>query len=233
MRLADVGFDLELAAHAIDDDLQMQLAHPGDDGLAGLFVRMDAERGVFFRELVERDAHLLLVGLGFRLDRDGDDRLGEFHTLERDDVLLVDEAVTRRDVLEADRSSDVAGAHLFELGAVVRVHLQNTADALALALDGVVDRVARVQDARIDAEERQVTDERIRRDLERERGERRVVGRGPAALGLVLEDTFDRRTIGRRRQVVDDGVEDGLDALVLERRAASHERDLTLETARA
>ena len=30
----------------------------------------------------ERDAELLLVGLGLRLDRDLDDRLGEFHLLE-------------------------------------------------------------------------------------------------------------------------------------------------------
>ena len=34
LRLADVGFDAELALHAVDDDFQVQLAHAGDDGLA-------------------------------------------------------------------------------------------------------------------------------------------------------------------------------------------------------
>ncbi len=41
--LADVGLDLELAPHAIDDDIEMQLAHAGDDGLSRLLVGRDAE----------------------------------------------------------------------------------------------------------------------------------------------------------------------------------------------
>src|SRR3712207_8876909 len=40
---ADVGLDLELAPHAVDEDLQVELAHPGDDGLAGLLVEADLE----------------------------------------------------------------------------------------------------------------------------------------------------------------------------------------------
>jgi hypothetical protein len=38
LRLADVGLDLELATHAVDEDVEVQLAHAGDDGLAGLLV---------------------------------------------------------------------------------------------------------------------------------------------------------------------------------------------------
>ena len=33
LRLADIGLDLVLAHHAVDDDFQMQLAHAADDGL--------------------------------------------------------------------------------------------------------------------------------------------------------------------------------------------------------
>src|SRR5690606_5425856 len=33
--LADVGLDLELFAHAVDEHLEVQLAHAGDDGLPG------------------------------------------------------------------------------------------------------------------------------------------------------------------------------------------------------
>src|SRR4051794_36132085 len=43
LRLADVGLDLELAPHAVDEDLQVQLAHAGDDRLAGLLVEPDLE----------------------------------------------------------------------------------------------------------------------------------------------------------------------------------------------
>ncbi len=38
LRLTDVGLDLELAEQTVDDDLEVQLAHAGDDGLAGLVV---------------------------------------------------------------------------------------------------------------------------------------------------------------------------------------------------
>jgi hypothetical protein len=36
LRLADVGLDLELALHAVDEDVEVQLAHALDDRLAGL-----------------------------------------------------------------------------------------------------------------------------------------------------------------------------------------------------
>src|SRR5690606_20292274 len=39
LRLADVGLDVEFATHAINDDIQVQLAHTRDDGLTRLFVR--------------------------------------------------------------------------------------------------------------------------------------------------------------------------------------------------
>ncbi len=48
--LADVGVDLELAHHAVDDDLEVEFAHPGDDRLRRLFVGADLERRVFLRQ---------------------------------------------------------------------------------------------------------------------------------------------------------------------------------------
>src|SRR3546814_2091928 len=86
LRGADVGVDLELAAHAVDDDVEVQLAHALDHRLAALGVGRDAERRVLLRQAVERDAHLLLVGLGLRLHRHLDDRLRELHALQDDRV---------------------------------------------------------------------------------------------------------------------------------------------------
>src|SRR5690606_40607857 len=51
LRLADVSVDVELATHAVDQDVQVQLAHAGDDGLASLFVGLDAERRIFLGQL--------------------------------------------------------------------------------------------------------------------------------------------------------------------------------------
>ena len=51
LRLTLVDFHLEFALETIDDDVQVQLTHTGDDGLTALFVRLDGESGVFFGEL--------------------------------------------------------------------------------------------------------------------------------------------------------------------------------------
>ena len=68
---ADVGVDLELAAQAVDDDLQVELAHAADDRLARLRIGEDAERRVLVGELLPSAIdELVLVGLGLRLDRD-------------------------------------------------------------------------------------------------------------------------------------------------------------------
>ena len=176
LRRADVGFDAEFALHAVDEDLEVQLAHARDDRLARFLVGVDAERRVFLREAIERDAHLLLVGLGLRLDGDVDHRLREDHLLEHDHVLRVAQRVAGRRFLQADRRRDVAGAHFLDLLALVGVHLQDAADAFLAALDRVVDRVARIDDARIDAEEDQLADVGVGHDLEREARERLVVG---------------------------------------------------------
>ncbi len=84
LRLADVGLNVELATHTVNQDVQVQLTHAGDDGLAGFFVGLDAERGVFLSQTTQSDTHLLLVSLGLRLDSHRDHRLREVHTLEDD-----------------------------------------------------------------------------------------------------------------------------------------------------
>ena len=153
----------------------MQLAHAGDDRLSGLRIGEHAEGRILLGQLAERDAELVLVGLRLRLDRDVDHRVRELHALEDDRVLVVAERVARARVLEADRRADVAGPDLLDLLALVRVHLQQARDALALVLARVVDVRARLQHARIDAEEGEPADERVGRDLERQRRERRLV----------------------------------------------------------
>ena len=104
--------------------------------------------------------------------------------------------------------------------------LQDAPEPFLLALDGVVDGVAAVDDARIHAEEHELADERIGHDLERESCERLVVRRAALAFLAVLELAAHRRNVGGRGHVVDDGVEHRLNALVLECRAAQHRHDL-------
>src|SRR5205814_1694911 len=63
LRPADVRVDVELALQPVDDDLEVQLAHTGDQRLARLLVRGDAERRVLLGEAREPRAELVLVGL--------------------------------------------------------------------------------------------------------------------------------------------------------------------------
>jgi len=84
--------------------------------------------------------------------------------------------------------------------------------------------------ARVDAEVRQLADVRVGHDLEDERRER-LVDRG-AARELVLRarvDPVHGRDVERARQVLDDPVEQGLHALVLEGRAEQDGRDRGVE----
>src|SRR5690606_15980238 len=58
LRTSDIGLYLELAPQAIDDDLQVQLAHAGDDRLAGLLVGRNLERRILFGKLLQTIAEL-------------------------------------------------------------------------------------------------------------------------------------------------------------------------------
>ena len=79
LRLADVRLDFVLAHHAVDDDLQVQLAHTADDRLTVGLVRTHAEGRILLRQLRQRQAHFLLVGLGLRLHREGHDQRCSSH----------------------------------------------------------------------------------------------------------------------------------------------------------
>src|SRR4051795_5780578 len=182
LRAADVRLDVELAAHAVDQHLEVQLAHAGDLGLARLLVRLDLERRVLLGEAAERDRHLLLVGLRLRLDGDLDDRVGEVDHLELDRGVGGGQRVAGHDLLDADARGDVAGVDARDLLAVVRVHHEDAPDALRAARVDVQDARAGLELAGVDAEVGELADERVGGDLEGQGGERRVVVRGPGLL---------------------------------------------------
>src|SRR6185437_13208985 len=121
---------------------------------------------------------------------------------------------------------DVAGERFLDVLAMIGMHLQHAADALALILDRVEHGGAGLKDARINPHEGQRADERVGHDLEGERGERLVI-RGFADDRLVRAHlhAVDRGNVGRRREEVHHAIEQRLHALVLEGRATQHRHE--------
>ncbi len=212
---AHVGLHLELAQQTVHDDLQMQLAHTGDDGLTRLLVGVGAEGGVLLGQLGQGDGHFLLAGLGLGLDGHADHGLGELHGLQHDGVLLITEGVAGGGVLQAHHSGDIAGIDRFQVLPVVGVHLQQTAHALALALGGIEHGGAGVQRAGIHAEEAQTAHIGVGHDLEGQSGERLVIGSVTVLLLIGLGvGADDGGNIGGGGHIVHNGVQQLLNTLV-------------------
>ena len=147
LRLTDVRFYLELATHTVNDDIQVQLAHTRDDGLAGLFVGLHLEGRIFLGQFTQRNTHFFLVSFRLRLYSNRDNRIRELHALKHDLVIDITQSVTCSDILQTDTSSDVACEYFFDLFARVGVHLNDTTNTLFLLLNGVINTVTRFQNA--------------------------------------------------------------------------------------
>ena len=125
----------------------MQLAHPRDDGLPGLLVEADDERGILIRQLAETATELVLVGLGLRFHGHADHGSGEADLLEHHRMIGVADGVPGGGVLETHHGDDVArvgGSHVLS---VVGVHLQHPPDPFLAVLRGVEDVRAAVEHA--------------------------------------------------------------------------------------
>ncbi len=60
-----------------DDDFNVLLAGAGQQKFLGLRIAGKAERGIFLQDFMNRDADLVFVSAGFRLDGKGNGRLGK------------------------------------------------------------------------------------------------------------------------------------------------------------
>ena len=152
----------------------------------------------------------------------------EGHRLEHDLVLRVGEGVPGLGVLQAHDGDDLAGADRRDLLTLVGVHLVDLADPLLAAVDRVDHGRAGLELAGVDPDVDQLAEVRVGGDLVRQARERLAVA-GLALDLLVLvahRVTDDRVDVEGRGEVLHDRVEQGLHALVLERRAAQDRVEL-------
>ena len=147
LRRTYVGFHTKFAFHAVHNNFQVQFAHTGNNGLAGLFISTHTERRVFLSQAVQGNTHFFLVGFGFRLNGNVDYRLREFHAFQNNRCIFGSQSFTGGYVFQTDGGGNVAGTHFIDLVTVVRSHLHQTADTFASTLYRVHHAVARLQHA--------------------------------------------------------------------------------------
>ena len=177
--------DVEAASQPVDGHLDVNLAHSREELLPGLPVAVHPQRRVLLGEPAQARGHLLLVALGLRVDREAHHRLGEVDVRRLDRNFVVDEHVTRDDVLELRDSAEIADAQLVDLLVVLALQDEDLADPL-LGMRARIDERRVVRDrSREDAETTDAARERIGDRLE---DEHRLLG--------VAE--LDRRPLLRR-----------------------------------
>ena len=97
LRFAGGRFYLELTEKTVANDLQVELAHTGNDGLAGFFIRRNNESRILFGEALEANGETLLVTLGIGLHGHADNGLGERRRLKNDIRAFRGQSVARAD----------------------------------------------------------------------------------------------------------------------------------------
>ena len=94
-RRVQLDVDAEPPLRPLERDLDMHLAHSGEDLLAGLLVASQVQRLILLGETANRGRDLLLVALRLRRDREAHDGLREAEVRNLDRDLLVHEEVAR------------------------------------------------------------------------------------------------------------------------------------------
>ena len=110
LRTALVALYLELTTQTVDDDVEVELTHTRDNGLAGLLVGLHTECGVLLGELLKTNAELIEILLSLGLNRDTDNGIRELHGLKYDRSILRAESVAGADILETYACADIAAA---------------------------------------------------------------------------------------------------------------------------
>src|SRR5207245_209093 len=107
--------DLVVVLDAVNRDLEVELAHPGDQVLARLLVDLDLDARIGLREQPERLDELREIRGGLRLDGDRHDRVGVMDDLlERLHLLVVADGRAGDGIPESHDRHDVPGIDLFD-----------------------------------------------------------------------------------------------------------------------
>ena len=136
-RRVEHDLDAEAALELVDEHVDLDVAHAGDDHLVRFGVVDDAEGRIFLVQAVEALSHLILLAAG--LGRDGDAVAGliERDGLDLDDLARLAERVAGLDLVHLGDGADVAAGELLDLGILLALGDVQAAELLGLAGAGV------------------------------------------------------------------------------------------------
>src|SRR3989339_99883 len=137
--LTHITLHRELSLHAIDNDIQVQLSHTGNDDLVGFLIRAHAEGWIFLGKFIERHAHLFLILFCFWLNRNGNNWFWEADGLEQDWVIWITQGVTGKRFLESYHGSNFSCPYFRHFFASIGVKSHDTSDTLLATGAGVQD----------------------------------------------------------------------------------------------
>ncbi len=210
----------ELALEALADDGHVRLADGTQDLLAG-GRPLDPCARLLLEHPLEGRAHLVEIRLRHGIDRDLQGRVREGDRGETQARVARAQGVPGLGQAQLGDGADLARPQLGRGLLLLAVEVQQLADALVLALGGVVDRALALERPGQDAEIGEAPDERVSRRLEHAHEELAAVGRNLDVLaGLVGRG--ERTLLVRRGEVAGDRVEQGVEADALGGRGDEH-----------
>ena len=121
----------------------MQLSHSRDDDLSCIRVYLLVERRIFTLNTRNCVFKLRLVCFRFRLDRNVDHWLQELCTFQQDRMTLLANRVSSDSHRQTDDCGNVPGLQTINLCSLVRMKLDQGADALRFPSPRVEDSVSR------------------------------------------------------------------------------------------
>src|SRR5665647_179825 len=213
--LGHAGPDLGpvFALHALDVDVEVELAHALDDGLVRFRIDVGPEGRVLLGEPVQGLGDAVGGGLVDGLDGQRDDRLGHVDRGHGQVEAGAAEGIARG-AFDAEEGDNVARPGLGDLGHCVGVHADEPADLDLLARARVDDLLALAERALVDADVGQLAVGALLELEGQGDGLGGRVGGEDALFPFAVEVDGPVLDLGRIGQIMDDGVEERLDALV-------------------
>jgi hypothetical protein len=222
-RLAHFDADVEFPDEPGGNDFQVELAHAGDDRLAGLFVKGHLEGGVFFGQFLEGFAEFILVSPGPGLDGNGDNGFGEADGFEENGFGRVAEGIAGKGIFKSEGGNDGAGVGGGNVLPVIGVHQEKAANAFRPFTGRVKHLGAYLYLTGIDSKINEPTHEGVGNNFKGQGGEGCVIaGFTDNLLAGAGVDTVNGRDFQRGGEIINHGIEEELDTHIPQGAAANN-----------